>query len=41
MDKGKKFLSELKIYSDYMKWKNDRYETWEEACIDVLNVIKY
>ena len=38
MDKGKKFLSELKIYSDYMKWKNDRYETWEEACIDVLNV---
>lgn len=37
---GKQFISELKLYSDYLKWNNDlnRYETWEEACTDVLNV---
>lgn len=37
---GKEFLSSLKLYSDYMKWneKLNRYETWEEACVDVLNV---
>ncbi len=37
---GKRFLSELKLYSDYMKWNEDfgRYETWEEACEDVLKV---
>jgi ribonucleoside-triphosphate reductase len=40
MDIGKKFLSELKLYSDYLKWNDseNRYETWEEACKDVLNV---
>lgn len=40
MDKGRKLLSELKLYSDYMKWNSDldRYETWEEACEDVLKV---
>jgi len=42
---GKQFISELKLYSDYLKWNNslERYETWEEACKDVLNVhlIKY
>lgn len=40
MDKGRKFLSELKIYSDYMKWNEfaERYETWDEAVEDVLNV---
>lgn len=37
--KGKEFLSQLKLYSDYLKWNNDknRFETWEEACDDVLN----
>lgn len=42
---GKQFLSELKQYSDYMKWKSElnRYETWKEAAEDVLNVhlLKY
>lgn len=40
MDIGKRFLSELKLYSDYLKWNEgeNRYETWEEACKDVLNV---
>ena len=40
VDKGKQFLSELKLYSDYMKWNSElnRYETWEEACEDVLSV---
>lgn len=40
MTKGKQFISELKLYSDYMKWRDadNRYETWEEACDDVLNV---
>lgn len=39
MQKGKKFLSELKLHSDYLKWKDDleRYETWEEACEDIIN----
>lgn len=38
MDKGRKFLSELKLYTDYLKWdeKKQRYETWEEACENVL-----
>lgn len=42
MSKGKEFLSQLKMYSDYMKWDEDkeRYETWDEACIDVLNTHK-
>lgn len=37
-NKGRQFLSELKLYSDYLKWDDDlnRYETWEEACDKVL-----
>ncbi len=39
MDKGKEFLSQLKLYSDYLKWDNilGRYESWEEACDKVLD----
>ncbi len=39
MQKGKKFLSDLKLYSDYFKWKEElgRYENWEEACEDIVN----
>ena len=39
MEKGKKFLSDLKLYSDYFKWnaKLERYENWEEACEDIIN----
>lgn len=39
MQKGKKFLSDLKLYSDYFKWKNElgRYEDWDEACEDIIN----
>lgn len=39
MQKGKKFLSELKLHSDYFKWLEDkqRYETWEDACEDIIN----
>ncbi len=39
MDKGKEFLSQLKLYSDYLKWDPvlGRYETWEEACDKVLH----
>jgi ribonucleoside-triphosphate reductase len=38
-NKGKKFLSDLKLYSDYFKWQEDkgRYETWEEACDSILD----
>lgn len=38
INKGKKFLSELKLYTDYLKWKDDlnRYETWEEAYEEIL-----
>ena len=34
---GKKFLSDLKLHSDYLRWRDNvnRYETWEEA-IDVV-----
>jgi len=37
-DKGKEFISQLKLYTDYMKWdeSKNRYETWEEACDSVL-----
>lgn len=40
MHKGKQFLSELKLYTDYLKWRDDlgRYETWNEACEDVLSL---
>src|SRR5690606_21680310 len=45
MSKGKHFISELKLYSDYLKWNNEknRFETWEEAVDEVLNthVLKY
>ena len=36
---GKKFLSDIKLYSDYLKWNNDkgRYENWEEACEDIID----
>lgn len=36
---GKKFLSDIKLHSDYLKWREDlgRYETWEEACEDIIN----
>jgi ribonucleoside-diphosphate reductase alpha chain len=39
MQKGRKFLSELKLYSDYFKWKEDeaRYETWEDAVDDIIS----
>lgn len=38
MQKGKKFLSDLKLHSDYLKWleKEERYETWEDACKDII-----
>jgi ribonucleoside-diphosphate reductase alpha chain len=38
-DKGKEFLSQLKLYSDYLKWDPllNRYETWKEACDKVLD----
>ena len=37
MQSGKQFLSDLKLHSDYLKWKDGRYETWEEACIDIVD----
>lgn len=39
MTKERKFLSDLKLHSDYFKWKEkeNRYETWEEACEDIIN----
>jgi ribonucleoside-triphosphate reductase len=38
-DKGKQFISDLKLYTDYLKYDEslNRYETWEEACDKVLN----
>ena len=45
MDKGRKFLSDLKLYSDFLGWKDNlqRYETWEEAAEEVFNThrVKY
>lgn len=43
---GRKLASDLKLYSDFLGWRNDlnRYETWEEACEDVFentHAIKY
>lgn len=42
---GKRFLSDLKLYSDYLRWRDDvgRYETWEEAIDEILNqhITKY
>lgn len=39
MTKGKKFLSDLKLYSDFMEWReaDSRYETWEEAAKSVFD----
>lgn len=39
MQKGKKFLSDLKLHSDYFKWLDDeqRYETWNDAAKDIVN----
>jgi ribonucleoside-diphosphate reductase alpha chain len=39
MQKGKKFLSDLKLHSDYFKWKENeqRYETWEDACENIID----
>lgn len=39
MNKGKKFLSELKLHSDYLKWieSENRYETWEDACESIID----
>ena len=39
MQKGKKFLSDLKLHSDYFKWLEDkgRYETWEDACDNIID----
>ena len=35
---GKKFLSNLKLYSDYFKWQDSlgRYENWDEACESIV-----
>lgn len=45
MNKGRKFLSDLKLYSDFLGWdeEKNRYETWEEATKDVFKThrIKY
>ena len=39
MNNGKKFLSDLKLHSDYLKWREEegRYETWEEACESIVD----
>lgn len=39
MQKGKQFLSDLKLHSDYLKWigSENRYETWEEACESIID----
>lgn len=39
MSKGKEFISQLKLYTDYLKWDDElnRYETWNEACDKVLD----
>jgi len=41
--KGRKFLSDLKLYSDYLGWNDlaDRYETWEEAVDEVFDTHAY
>jgi ribonucleoside-diphosphate reductase alpha chain len=37
-NKGKKFLSDLKLHSDYFKWMDEgRYETWKDASKDIIN----
>jgi len=43
--KGKEFISQLKLYSDYIKYNDElgRYETWDETVEHVLNthILKY
>lgn len=41
-DKGKRFLSELKLHSDYLKWKDElgRYERYDEAVESILSMHK-
>lgn len=36
---GKKFLSDLKLHSDYLRWNEelDRYETWNEATSSIIS----
>jgi ribonucleoside-triphosphate reductase len=45
MDKKRKFLSDLKLYSDFLSWREDlnRYETWDEAVEEVIDThrVKY
>lgn len=45
MNQGKKFLSDLKLHSDYLRWldSENRYETWEEAIDSIVEQhrIKY
>jgi ribonucleoside-triphosphate reductase (thioredoxin) len=38
-NKGRQFLSDLKLYTDYLKWREEkgRYETWEEAVDSILD----
>lgn len=38
IDRGRKFLSELKLHSDYFKWlqEENRYETWDDASDDII-----
>lgn len=35
-NKGKQFLSDLKLHSDYLKWKENSYETWSEAVDSII-----
>lgn len=39
MDKNRTFLSDLKLYSDFLGYReqDQRYETWEEACKEVFD----
>ena len=36
---GKKLLADLKLFADYYKWNDleNRFETWDEACDDIIN----
>lgn len=36
---GKRFLGDLKLHSDYLRWdkEHDRYETWEEAMNTIIS----
>lgn len=36
MNNSKQLLSDLKLHSDYLRWRDDRYETWEEAIDEIL-----